>query len=125
MSDFKERFLPPQFLIDLEDEFAALMQKDMSMVTYSSKFLTLTQQIGTPEKEKLRAFIRGLDSSIKYSMRNLDPKTYQEALALAQNKELEINKGKKQAAGGSSSAQVGGRAQADKGKNGKANGKPK
>ena len=65
--------------------------------TYSSKFL-----IGTPEKEKLHVFIRGLDSSVKYSIWNLDPKTYEEALALAQNKELEINKGKKQVASGSS-----------------------
>ncbi|KAI5055900.1 hypothetical protein GOP47_0029421 [Adiantum capillus-veneris] len=91
VSDFKQRFLPSRFLIDLEDEFVALMQKDIPMVTYSiGKLLTLTQQIGTPEKKKLQAFISGLDSSIKYSIQNLNPKIYEEALALAQNK---INKG--------------------------------
>lgn len=35
--------------------------------------------------------MRGLDSSIKYAIRNLNPKSYEEALALAQNKELELN----------------------------------
>lgn len=56
--------------------------------------VTSAQQIRTPDKEKLRAFVRGLDSSIKYAIRNLNPKSYEEALALAQNKELELNGGK-------------------------------
>ena len=71
--------------------------------------------IGTLEKEKPRAFTRGLDSSIKYSIRNVNPKTYEEALALAQNKELELNGGKpRQAAGGSANSQGGHKNQADK-----------
>lgn len=120
VSDFKQRFLPHQFLTDLEDEFAVLMQKGLPIVVYSNKLLTLTQQIGTPEKEKLRAFIRGLDSSIKYPIRNLNPKSYEEALALAQNKELELNGGKpKQATGGSANSQGANKNQAEKGKNGK------
>ena len=88
VSDFKQRFLPPQFLTQLEDEFAAWTQSGRPVLTYSSKLPTLAQLIGTPEKEKLRAFTRGLDSSIKYSIRNLNPKTYEEALALAQNNAL-------------------------------------
>lgn len=83
VSDFKQGFLPPQFLTALEDDFAILAEKGMPIVTYSNKLLTLAQPIGTLEKEKLRMFIRGLDSSIKYAVRNLNPKTYEEALALA------------------------------------------
>ena len=71
-----------------------LQYKGMLVMSFSNKLLTLAQQIGTPEKEKLRAFVRGLDSSIKYCTRNLNPKTYDEALALMQNKELELNGGK-------------------------------
>ena len=88
VSDFRQHFLPPQFLAAFEDDFVDLHQKGTPIVSYSNKLLTLAQQIGTPEKEKLRAFVRGLDSSIKYSIRNLNPKTYEEALAVAQNKEL-------------------------------------
>ena len=103
VSDFKLRFLPSQFLTALEEEFVALTEKGMPIMTYSNKLLTLAQQIGAPDKEKLRAFVRGLDSSIKYAIRNLNPKSYEDALALAQNKELELNGEKpKQAAGGSS-----------------------
>ena len=51
----------------------------MPILTYSNKMLTLSQQIGKPEKEKLRAFVWGLDSSIKYAIRNLNPKSYEEA----------------------------------------------
>lgn len=82
VSDFKQRYLP-RFLTALEDEFALLTQKGMPIVIYSNKLLTLAQQIGTPDKEKLRTFIRGLNSSIKYVIRNLNPKSYEEALALA------------------------------------------
>ena len=110
VSDFKQRFLPPQFLTQLEDEFAAWTQSGRPVLTYSNKLLALVQLIGTPEKEKLRAFTRGLD-----------PKTYEEALALAQNKELELNGGKTRQATGSANSQGGNKnqldkAQADKGK---------
>ena len=87
VSDFKQRFLPPLFLTALEDEFVTLQQKGTPFVLHSNKLLTLAQRIGTPDnKEKLRAFVGGLDSSIKYAIRNLNPKTYKEALALTLNK---------------------------------------
>ncbi|MCO5549454.1 hypothetical protein L7F22_002925 [Adiantum nelumboides] len=91
VSDFKQRFLPPEYLTALEDEFAELKQKGIPVLSYSNKLLTLAQQIGSTEEEKLRAFSRGLDASIKYSIRNLKPATYEEALALSPNKELELN----------------------------------
>ncbi|MCO5581721.1 hypothetical protein L7F22_035610 [Adiantum nelumboides] len=63
--DFKQRFLPPEYLTALEYEFAELKQKGMPVLSYSNKLLTLAQQIGSTKKEKLRAFSRGLDASIK------------------------------------------------------------
>ncbi|MCO5568092.1 hypothetical protein L7F22_021788 [Adiantum nelumboides] len=115
VSDFKQRFLSPEYLTALEDEFAGLKQKGMPVLSYSNKLLTLTQQIGSTEKEKLRAFSRGLDASIKYGVRNLKPATYEEALALAQNKELELNNGKpKQPTSSTSSLQTNGKSQANK-----------
>ena len=130
VSDFKQRFLPPQYLTALEDEFADHKQKGMPVLNYSNKLLTLAQQIGATEKEKLRTFTRGLDASVKYAIRNLNPKTYEEALALAQNKELELNGGKpKQVAGGNSSQTNQGKGQNNKDKNGagksNTNNKPK
>ncbi|MCO5593551.1 hypothetical protein L7F22_047565 [Adiantum nelumboides] len=75
----------------------------------------LKRGIGSTEKEKLRAFSRGLDVSIKYGVRNLKPATYEEALALAQNKELELNNGKpKQTTSTTSSQQTNGKSQANK-----------
>ncbi|MCO5578519.1 hypothetical protein L7F22_032362 [Adiantum nelumboides] len=71
VSDFKQRFLPLEYLTALEDEFAELKQKGMPVLSYSNKLLTLAQQIGSTEKEKLRDVNRGLDGSIKYSVRNL------------------------------------------------------
>ena len=132
VSDFKQRFLPPQFLTALEDEFAALTQKGLPIVTYSNKLLTLSQQIGTPDKEKLCAFVRGLDSSIKYAIRNLNPKSLMRKLwhwhrtrSLSSTAE---SQSRRQAV--LPILQGGGKNQADKtqagnGKNGKANGKPK
>ncbi|MCO5553051.1 hypothetical protein L7F22_006572 [Adiantum nelumboides] len=114
VSDFKQRFLP-EYLTALEDEFAELKQKGMPVLSYSNKLLTLAQHIGTTEKEKLRAFSRGLDASIKHGVRNLKPATYEEALELAQNKELELNNGKpKQPTSSTSSQQTNGRSQANK-----------
>ncbi|MCO5571689.1 hypothetical protein L7F22_025436 [Adiantum nelumboides] len=87
----------------------------MPLLSYSNKLLTLAQQIGSTEKEKLRAFSRGLDASIKYGVRNLKPATYEEALALAENKELELNNGKpKQPTNTTSSQQTNGKSQANK-----------
>ncbi|MCO5547740.1 hypothetical protein L7F22_001191 [Adiantum nelumboides] len=87
----------------------------MPVLSYSNKLLTLAQQIGSTEKEKLRAFSRGLDASIKYGIRNLKPATYEEALALPQNKELELNNGKpKQPTSTTSSQQTNGKSQVSK-----------
>ncbi|MCO5568507.1 hypothetical protein L7F22_022206 [Adiantum nelumboides] len=115
VSDFKQRFLPPEYLTALEDEFVEIKQKGMPVLSYSNKLLTLAQQVGSTKKEKLRAFSRGLDASIKYGVRNLKPATYEEALALAQNKELELNNGKpKQPTSSTSSQQTNGKSQANK-----------
>ncbi|MCO5585559.1 hypothetical protein L7F22_039493 [Adiantum nelumboides] len=115
VSDFKQRLLPPEYLTALEDEFAELKQKGMPVLSYSNKLLTLAQQIGSTEKTKLQAFSRGLDASIKYGVTNLKPATYEEALALAQNKELELNNGKpKQSTSTTSSQQTNGKSQANK-----------
>ena len=46
---------------------------------------------------------------IKYAIRNLNPKSYEEALALAQNKELELNGGKPKQAAHSSTTSSGGK----------------
>ncbi|MCO5606071.1 hypothetical protein L7F22_060258 [Adiantum nelumboides] len=74
-----------------------------------------TLLIGSTEKEKLGAFNRVLDASIKYGVRNLKPVTYEEALALAQNKELELNNGKpKQSTSSTSSQQTNGKSQSNK-----------
>lgn len=76
-------------------------------------------------------FICGLDSSTKYAVHNLNPKTYEEALASTHDKEPELNgRNPKHVTGSHSTSQYGGKGHVDKTqvencKNGKANGNDK
>ena len=97
-ADFRDaltaRFLPPRYLKGLKDDYRALSQNGRPVMAYANRVSQLGGQLRKSDEDKLEAFLFGLDVLIKYDVEADDPKTFDEAVRLAQLQELKHNKGK-------------------------------
>ena len=63
-------------------------------MSYANRVFHLGGQLRKSDEDKLEAFVFVLDTIIKYDVEADDPKTFDEAVRLAQLQELKHNKGK-------------------------------
>ena len=92
--DLKTRFHPPQYLDRLEDDFRAVKQNNAPVLTYANKVMHLGVQLWKSDKERLGAFLYGLDLLIKFDVQTQCPDTMAEAMRMAQLQEMKHNHGK-------------------------------
>ena len=57
----KARFMPPQYMQRLKDDWKGVKQNDTPVMAYSNKILQLAVQLRKSDKDRLETFLYGLD----------------------------------------------------------------
>ena len=90
----KERFMPPQYIDRLKEDWRALKQNGTPVMSFSNKILQLGVQLRKSDEDRLESFLFGLDDYIKFDVRVMRPTDFNEAVRIALEQEMKHNKGK-------------------------------
>ena len=78
-AQLKARFMPPEYLQRLQDEWKGLKQSGTPVMTFSNKVLQVGVQLRKSDASRLKAFLYGLDDYIKFDVRVMKPTTFNAA----------------------------------------------
>ena len=90
----KERFMPPQYIDRLKEDWRALKQNDTPVMSFSNKILQLGVQLRKSDEDRLESFLFGLDEYIKYDVRVMRPRDFNDVVLITLEQEMKHNKGK-------------------------------
>ena len=82
-AQLKARFMPPEYLHRLQDEWKGLKQNGTPVMTFSNKVMQVGVQLRKSDSSRLKAFLYGLDDYIKFDVRIMNPSTFNAAVGVA------------------------------------------
>ena len=84
--EFLDKFVPRLVREGRRDEFHSLVQGSMNVADYDGEFTRLLKYVPhfqDDEREKVRLFVKGLNSEVRYSLFGTEMSTYAKAVEKA------------------------------------------